>query len=329
MKRLLALLMISCLLLCSCSRLVFLPQEDADLQPTYVKACDLLKEGKLEEAYPLFLSLGDYKDSAVHAAKFAYLPTEILAQDDGFGEEIALYKTTYSYNEKGQLLEGKGTYTKEEGPGYSESHIYDKEGLRIETKTQSEAGDSTLTYEYNDQGQCIKRVGYTDGANVGGITLFTYEKGLVKTATVRSYIGTDPAAYETNEPYHQSTVSYTYNGQGLCTEAKENTGENGVFTYEVSYNEQNLPTLLKHTDSQGFESKTVFEYDEQGRCTKVDTDYDVTEFTYGKGNHPVSAICTRDGGKPCEITYTYQLFYLNEAPKIPAHLAEYFSNLEV
>ena len=330
MKRLFAMLLISCLMLCGgCSRIAFLPQEDANLQPTYVKACDLLKEGKLEEAYPLFLSLGDYKDSALHASKFTYLPTEIMAQDDGFGESMALYKTTYSYNEKGQLLEGKGAYTKEEGPGYSETHTYNENGRLTQSKFLSEAGDSTVTYQYNDQGQCLKEIGFTEGANVGGITLFTYENGLRKTATVRSYLGTDTAAYETEEAYHQSTVTYTYNDQGLCTKAEENTGENGTFTYTVSYNEFGLPTLLRHTDSQGFESMTVFEYDKQGRCTKVDTDYDTTEFTYGDHANPLSATRTRDGGKPCQVTYTYQLFYLNEVPQIPAHLAEYLSGLEV
>ncbi len=329
MKRLLALLSVVCLLLCSCGRLVSLPMEDTELQPTYAKACDLLKEGKMEEAYPLFLSLGDYKDSALHASKFAYLPTEILAQDDGFGEEIAYYKTTYSYDEKGRLLKGEGAYTKEEGPGYSEEHTYNKEGLLLKTKTLSEAGDSTVTYQYNEQGQCLKEIGFTDGANVGGITLFTYENGLRKTATVRSYLGIDTAAYETEEPYHQSTVTYSYNDQGLCTKAEENTGENGIFTYTVAYNSFGLPILLKHTDSQGFESETTFEYDAQGRCTKVDTDYDVTEFSYGEGNLPRSATRTRDGGKPCAITYTYQLFYLDESPQIPFHINEYLSGLEV
>lgn len=329
MKRLLALLSVVCLLLCSCSRLVSVPQEDAELQPTYVRACDLLKEGKLEEAYPLFLSLGDYKDSALHASKFAYLPTEILAQDDGFGETMAYYKTTYSYDEKGRLLKGEGAYTKEEGPGYSEEHTYDKEGKLLRTESISEAGESVITYEYNDQGQCTKEIGYTNGANVGGITLFTYENDLRKTATVRSYLGTDTAAYETDEAYHQSTVTYSYNDQGLCTKAEENTGENGTFTYTVNYNSFGLPTLLRHTDNDGYSSETVFEYDEQGRCTKVETFYDVTEFTYDDGALPVSATRTRDGGKPCAITYNYQLFYLDEVPQIPFHINEYLAGLEV
>lgn len=329
MKRLLALLSVVCLLLCSCSRLVSIPQEDAELQPTYARACDLLKEGKLEEAYPLFLTLGDYKDSALHASKFAYLPTEILAEDDGFGEEMAHYKTTYSYDEKGRLLEGKSAYTNDEGPGYSERHSYDEAGLLTKTQAVSEAGESVITYEYNDQGQCLKEIGFTDGANVGGITLFTYEKGLRKTATVRSYLGTDTAAYETEEAYHQSTVTYSYNDQGLCTKAEENTGENGIFTYTVDYNEWNLPTRVAHTDNDGYSSETIFEYDEQGRCTKADTDYDLTEFSYDDGDLPLSATRTRDGGKPCAITYTYQLFYLDEVPQIPFHINEYLSGLEV
>lgn len=331
MNRLFAILSIACFLLCSgCDRLALLPQEDADLQPAYAKACDLLKEGKLEEAYPLFLSLGDYKDSALHASKFTYLPTEILAQDDGFGEEMVYYKTTYSYDEKGHLLKGEGAYANEEGPGYSEEHTYDKEGVLIRSETISEAGESVLTYEYNDKGQLTKRVGYTNGANVGGITQYAYdEQGNCTLAETDSFLGVDPAEYETMEPYHTSKTTYTYNEQGLCTKAEESLGENGIYTYTVDYNTFHLPTRFTHTDNDGYSSETVFEYDEQGRCTKVDTDYDLAEFTYGESDLPTSAIRTRDGGKPCKVTYTYQLFYLEEAPQIPFFLEEYLSGPEV
>ena len=117
--------------------------------------------------------------------------------------------------------------------------------------------------------------------------------------------------------------------EGLCTKAEENTGASGIFTNTVEYNSLNLPTRLAHTDNDGYSSETIFEYDEQGRCIKVDTDYDVTEFTYDSENLPRSATRTRDGGKPCAITYTYQLFYLDEVPQIPFHINEYLSGLEV
>ena len=142
-------------------------------------------------------------------------------------------------------------------------------------------------------------------------------------------MGIDTATYETEEPYHTFQKDYTYNKQGLCIKAEEDLGETGIFTYTVEYNSFNLPTRFTHTDSQGFESVTLFEYDDQGRCTKVDTDYDITEFTYGKGNNPTAAIRTSDGGKPCDVTYTYQLFYLEEQPQIPFFLEEYLSGLEV
>lgn len=331
MKRILSVLLIFVLFTCSgCSRLAFLPQEDASLQPTYQKACDLLKEGNYEEAYPLFLSLGDYKDSADHAKKFFYQPIEILAQDDGFGEELVYHKTTYTYDEKGILLRYEGGYTKEEGPGFSEQYTFDDEGKKIRTDAISEAGDSTITYEYNDKGQIIKQIGFTEGANVGGITRLTYDdQGNRIAAEIASYLGTDPAGYETSEPYYKARTEYTYNEQGYCTKMVENSGESNIFTYTITYNDRNLPTSLKHTDGSGFSSETVFSYDEQGRCTRIDTDYDVTEFSYEEGNLPAKAVRTRDGGKPCEITYTYQLFYLEEAPQFPFYLEEHLAVLEV
>lgn len=325
MKRLFALFTALCLMLCSCA----LPTDQSDPQNSYSRACALLNDGDLEEAYALFLSLGDYKDSEEYAEKFVYLPTEILAEDDGFGEDLALYKTTYSYNEKGQLLEGEGAYTKGDGPGYTEAHTYDDEGLLIKSKISGEAGDSTLTYEYNSQGLCLKRIGFTEGANLGGVTLFTYENGLKKTATVRSYLGIDTESYASEEPYHQTVMTYFYDEAGRCIKAEEDNGENGIFTYTISYNKWGLPSAFAYSDTSEITSQTLFDYDEEGRCIKVTASHETIEFTYGEGDHPRSAIRTRDGGAPCDITYQYQLFYMEDAPQFPAHLSEYLSGLEV
>lgn len=331
MKRLsIAVLVLLSLLLTGCTQTA--TNKDDELQPLYTQASELLEKGDLQQAYDLFVQLGDYKDSAQHAEKFVYLPKEILAEDDGFGEAIALFRTTFEYNENGQLLKEYGTYTNNEGPGYSEVNEYDKEGKVILTKTESEAGFSTITYEYNGDGQLIKRVGCTDGANVGGISVYEYDAdGNCIRVSNKSYLGIDTETYESKEPYSTDTVEYTYNEQGLCTGSVNYYGDNSSVC-TVEYTDSGLPTSIKIIyEDNSIGDAATFTYDEKGRCIKVETSYNsTTEFTYDNGDLPVSAITTRDGGKPCNVSYTYELYYVEgEKAAIPFHLEQYFSVLKV
>ena len=119
MKKFLAALLCLVMLFCTgCSRLVMLPEQNDTLQPTYIQACDLLKAGDYEQAYTLFKSLGDYKDSALHTSRFAYLPVKIVQEDDGMLERVCLYTTDYTYNEHGECIERVGTYEDEAGPAF-------------------------------------------------------------------------------------------------------------------------------------------------------------------------------------------------------------------
>ncbi len=330
MKRIISIMLVSLLLsLCGCSRFVMLPKEDSELQPKYTEACDLLKEGDYEGAYDLFSQLGDYKDSKTHLSKFAYLPTEILKEDDGMGENIVIYRTRYTYNEKGLLTEGVGQYTNDEGPGYSEKLEYNHKGQLTVNKTESEAGYSTLEFEYNDKGQLIKRVGCTEGANVGGITTYSYgEDSLLKEAVMQSYIGTDTANYQNEQPYHTDKVTYTCDNDGRYIKAESSYGDGGI-TYTASYNKNGLPIEIKSVTSDSFESVTRFEYGESGLCTSIITPYDRTDYQYSGHDLPVSATYTRDGGVPCKITYSYKLFYLEQKPKFPFFMDEHLFCFEV
>ena len=317
------------LLLCGCKRFVMLPKEDAALQPKYQEACDLLKEGDYEGAYDLFLQLGDYKDSKTHLSKFAYLPTEIVKEDDGMGENIAIYRTRYKYNEKGMLIEGVGEYENGEGPGYSEKLSYNEKGQLAQTETQSEAGFSILKFEYNDKGQLIKRVGYTEGANVGGITEYSYDENGNCTQTVmQSYFGTDTDSYKNEQPYHIEKATHVYDGDGRHEKTVSSYGDESI-TYTANYNANGLPTEIKSVTSDGFDNVTRFEYGESGLCASIITPYDRTDYQYGGQDLPVSATYTRDGGVPCKITYSYKLFYLEQKPTFPFFMDDHFSVFEI
>lgn len=338
MKKIIAFTLLTIILICSgCSKFVLMPQTNDELDPTYIKACDALKEGDYDTAYTLFTQLGDYKDSKTHLSYFAYLPVEIIAEDDGMGENIVYFQTVFTYDNYGRLLSEEGKYTNDEGPGYSEKHTYNEAGQTyneagqlIKTEAISEAGFSTLTFEYDDSGFLVKRVGCTDGANVGGITLYTNdENGRCVEAKMMSYLGIDTENYQNSTPYHTDTTVYTYDAQGNCTKSVSNYGD-GQITCTAEYNENGLPTVINSFESEDYISSTLFEYDDKGRCTKISSPYDSTEFKYGEDLLPESAIRTRDGGKPCNVTYKYKLFYLKDgAPKTPFFMDEYLSVFEV
>ncbi len=330
MKKIFTFITCFALFLCAgCSRLVLLPEKADERQPTYVQACDLLKEGKYEEAYPLFVSLGDYKDSALHTQKFARLPVQIVKEDDGMLEGIYLFTTDYSYNEYGECISEVGAYENEVGPGYSEKSTYDQSGKLIKKETSSEAGESTITYEY-DGDHLIKKIGYTEGANVGGITSFTYDdQGNRLSSKFDSYMGINTEDYESQEPYSSETTEYYYDEQNRCVKTVNQYGEEFLYTYTVEYNQNSLPIKIISDDGQGNPTETLFKYDDSGRCTEITTPYDHTVYRYDKGDLPVSAAFTRTDGQPCDITYTYKLFYLrNKKDNTPFHIKEHLSFLE-
>ena len=325
MKRVLALLSVVTLLFCSgCASDI----RDGAKQTTYNQACEMLNKGELQQAKEIFMQLGDYKDSAERVARFVLLPTRIYAEDDGMGDKIVHYQTDLIYNEHGELVKEVGTYTDTEGPEHSKEFTYDESGKIINARFLSEAGESHVSYEYNEKGQLIKTVGCTEGADLGGINIFTYdENGNCITVKNSSYMGTDVSKYETSKPYSIGSDYYTYNEKGLCVQKSSDT--NSLSKYTAEYNSFDMPTKVVYDSGEGFVSETHFSYDEQGRCVKIETPNETKSFTYEQGNLPVSAIFTRSGGKPCNITYTYQLFYTREKQNsIPFHIYEFSNDLD-
>ncbi len=325
MKRIVSfLLLITVVFASGCQRVVVLPQTDDELHPTYVEACDLLKEGDIEGAYELFNKLTGYLDTEEHLSRFAYLPVEIVKEDDGFGEGPSIYRTTYTYNDYGELISVVGVYDDDKGPGHSAKQTYSDDGRLLKSEVESEAGFSTLEFEYDKSGKLVKRVGCTVGANVGGITTYTYDdEGKLTGAVMESYLGIDTKKYESSEPYHRDVYEYSYDENGNCIKCVSSYGEVKI-TYTAEYNTNNLPTLVRSDDGDGFVSDTVFEYDENGRCTEIKTTHDTTIFNYAEGDLPNSAVRTPDGSAPSNLKYTYKLVYLREEPKpIPFFMDRY------
>lgn len=297
-------------------------------QSVYEQAEACLREGKFSEARELFASVADYGDSAERLQKFVYLPIEVRTDDYGFGEAPILCTETFTYDAAGHCTEAKGVYENNAGPEYRETNEY-TDGLLTRTFAVGEAGDSTITYEYNDARLPIRRVGVTEGANVGGITEFSYDAaGKCTRMLSKSYIGTDAGAYAAATPYSVDDIEFTYDAQGRCTEVICRYSENSL-TYSVGYDEGRI-SGISCEDGESMCDNTTFGYDDAGRCVKVVTSYNTAEFTFDENGRLQSSKEWDTAGQLMRSSqYTLQLFYLEDgAPAHPFWLETYVSALD-
>lgn len=304
------------------------PEVSAE-QTAYDHAMNLLKSGDYEQARITLLSIKDYKDAADHLADLTYLPVGEVRKDFGYeGSQDQIQTVTYTYNEDGVLVKSEGKYADGGGPEFSVSYEY-KDGRLSKTESFSEAGDSTITYEYDAQGRRIRQVGATRGANVGGITAFTYDdEGRCETVSTQSYFGSDPAQYGKEEPYHTGRSIYEYGADGTVGKVYEMMGDDITYTYTASYNEQKQPTQIICLND-GQTDTTEFTYNEQGQCTEVKTAYMTYRYTYDANGSPATGTMEQNGEKTAEITYTYKLFYKPaESDRIPHPLEAHLSVLD-
>ena len=144
----------------------------------YRKAFDMIEAGKYEEAYALFLELGDYKEAAKEAAYFRYMPTSHYVEcSSEEGDEIITYTVTlndknlpatvveeystgfkhtctFTHNEFGHITRRECSDT--EGTILYEA-TYDAKGNRLnETITEKDGSVRKFDYTYNEKDQLVK-----------------------------------------------------------------------------------------------------------------------------------------------------------------------------
>ena len=320
-KTVIFLLLCMALILSSCS---FAKQEK-----TYNQALTLLEQQKTEEAFELLTSIKDYKDSAQLLSNFVYLPERVVTSDYGFGSdtEPVLQVTLYPYDEKGNLLTYSGTYQDDRGPEFSETHEY-TDGKLTRTRALSEAGDSTITYEYDSDGRIAKTIGATEGANVGGISLFTYDaNGNCIRKDFTSYHGADTTKYTEENAYHRDTTTYEYDADGNCTKVSVDYGDNR-WSHTAKYDKNGI-TAIVTLDGDGKQTETTFSYNTEGNCTKVVTDYETATFEYDENGLLVASTHKQGESLLRACTYSFSLYYLPDGnPNPPVHLSQYLTDLD-
>lgn len=225
----------------------------------YLKAYEMLEQKKYEEAYALFVELGDYKNAAKEAAYFRYMPISHYVEYTSEGEEETItytvtlndknllatvveeYNTglkhtcTFTYNEFGYVTRRECTDTESDTTLYEAT--YDANGNRLsETYTDEDGNVRRHDYTYNEKNQMIKDVS-TD-------------------AFASDYYSTYIATFEYDAEGREIKIVSKYENETIIEE----------FTYDAE------GKLLKQTwaeDGVGVYSIYDYYYDEKGRPVEI------------------------------------------------------------
>ena len=256
----------------------------------YNRALALLNDGKIEEAYDIFLSIKNYADVPTYLSYFTFQADEHTYQtfDPKYGTH-SIYR--YQYDECGRNTITESLNVKSGGTVIYFDQ-YDANGLLVQTGNINADGTTygVTTYEYDEKGRPIRQEGPL--GILGGVTVLEYDED----GNIIKVIGPDgdvcERIYDTDgniieELYTgargdmRKTV-YEYNSHG---DLVKRTTENEVDVYEYEYDEQG--NKIKFVYDGGWDE---WEYDNNGNKTKdaiyhAANDFVIFYFTYDENGN--------------------------------------------
>lgn len=234
----------------------------------YNRALTLLDEGKIEDAYAIFLSIKEYADVSTYLSYFVFKADEHTYQtfDPKYGTH---YIYRYEYDECGRSTITESLNVKNGGTTIYFDQ-YDANGLLVQTGKINADGTTygVTTYEYDEKGRPIRQEGPL--GILGGVTVLEYDED----GNIIKVIGPDgdvrERIYDTDgniieELYKNARgdmrkTVYEYNSHG---DLVKRTIQNEVDVYEYEYDEQGNKT--KFVYDGGWDE---WEYDDNGNNTK-------------------------------------------------------------
>lgn len=233
----------------------------------YNEAMALLEQGKLEEAYTIFLTLKDYKDVMEHLSCLSFKYKQIV--DAGRPD------TYYEYDEYGKI-----TYEYHTSPSvaYSYTYEYDENQRLIKAQYDSDLGKQSIKlYEYDAVGNLIKQ---TDiNGDTVYVTSFAYDVrgNKIRVVSEKFNIIIEYKYDDANnlletivknkdgEVTESSFSEYDSNNRLIRQTIKYGSGTQ-VTTYE--YDESGNTLFVVNEIDGEIISRQEYEYDENGKCKK-------------------------------------------------------------
>lgn len=257
----------------------------------YKDSADMLSETKYQwaisllgnddqDAYEIFISLGDYKDCQEYLDKFElYLVEEDGdSYSGGFASSVRTYEyddnhlilstleydtslttTVYEYSDDNVLIKSTDTYENSNGITSTTVKEYDEYGNVISEAFNNSSGTSSTTtnsYTYYENGKPKTRetVIFQDGQK-GTTTFYTYDENGGYSYEMRSATGEITANYQLECDSHGNVIS--------CKELKD--GKIIDIEYECSNTYDGNGNLTEQKYSHGYTYK--WEYDENNLVT--------------------------------------------------------------
>ncbi len=272
-------------------------------QRKYEKALKFIKKEQYEEAYEIFIALGDYKDSKAFAGKFYYVmtkKTESKVVHDGLGLRTQVDVKEYVYNRDGMCAE-QIDYP-HGGGEYSCRLTYDDKGNLIKAKSVG-LTDNTRILEFvnNENGDVTKMDDYTSGELYRSIE-YSYDEARRMVKKVQTY-----AKSGNNDTYFHT---YDENGGLIKTVWKDVTGDRSTSTYDLTYDDEKRIIKKVYKRLRDSVDTTEYTYNEKGYLVKIkfydSDDYkEITEHTYDKNGNLSETIIWKNNVKDETTRYIY------------------------
>ena len=257
----------------------------------YNEAMALISEGKLEEAYDIFLELGDFKDAAKQLDNFIYMPIKQIS------EKVSSAHTDPSFESVEVTLNDKGfpikiLHSNYAGISSTVDIEFNNSGNYLSFCTKRDNYYKLIKYEYNYDQKLVKETVETR---------IILEKETIESGSTTEYV------YDLNDNLINKTTTltdglktsheYTYTKSGKISNIVY-INENGErkTTFEYTYDEKDrLIQSVEHRTPAGFDGDTVenitmnYTYSDKDQESRIEVYYD------GKKNSVYEYFYNTDG----------------------------------
>lgn len=243
----------------------------------YDKALTLLREGKLEEAYTIFLTLRDYADTADYLDRFAFKYTQKFynGSPDVYYEYDEYGKVTYEYHSPLSISDFFYTYEYDESQRLIKKQYGVKKEIEPDIWYEYEIR-STILNEYDTNGHLIKQT-ETEGDTVYTTTVEFDERGNKAKVHWGRFGVTLEYRYDEANNLLEMVVrnqsgnvtegdfyEYDSSGRVIREEHRIGTSKREVQIYE--YDEVGRTRSMVQELNGRSQSRHEFEYDQDGNC---------------------------------------------------------------
>ena len=272
---------------------------------SYRTALAYLEEGKLEQAYELFLTIQEYRDVDAYLKRFAFRYTsEVTYSPRG---ATTVY---YEYDEYGKTLL-ELYFSSHSGSMSSYTYRYDdKENLIEQTYCQGDFSESVV-YEYDENNNPLRKHDWYGVIEIecdanGRVVRISNEKGeeIIKTYDENGRLVEYVIKYNEGDLIE----TYEYDARGRCVRMTQESdyGVSSVTTWV--YDERGK--LLKNETVQANDlfRSTEYEYDEKGNCIK-----ETQRSSFSDNLYVISWKYDENGNQIEEHGATYSSYYEYDA----------------